>query len=140
ENFGAIKIDYAAVVAQQAQGETAQYCRIGKHERVPEIVGRILGVFVRPEIEHRFLIAVAVAELRLAGIPTTIVEGAASPGGALVAAVVEVFPDRAGRHEDKWWQGNVENRVRRDQVAGAVADAMNGKHIRTGGGQQIHRQ
>ena len=60
---------------------------------MPEIIGDIFRVRVEAELEHSFFVPIAITELRLAQVPTAVVENALAPGRALVGALVQVFPE-----------------------------------------------
>src|SRR5712675_865304 len=59
----------------------------------------MLMVCVHPIADQGLLIALAIAELGFRVAPTAVVEAGDSPRCSLIRAVVEVVPNRAGRHE-----------------------------------------
>ena len=99
EDFGAVEVDDAGVVAQQPQVQASVFGGVGDEEGVPEIGGDVFVVGVGAVADDGGFVAVAVAQLGPAVGPAAVVEGRVAPGGALVGAVVQVAPEGVAGHQ-----------------------------------------
>ena len=99
QRSGPIDEDGGSVIDDHFQHEVGHVCRVRHIKGFPE-VGRYELVVCSGAIANsgRF-ICIAVAELREAVFPGHVVEVREAPIRALVRAVIEVFPSRAGRDE-----------------------------------------
>ena len=98
-NLRTVQIDHDAVVPQHLEGEVLVKRSVGDGEGPAKVGGDVFVRRVWPEADHRRLVAIAVAELARAVGPRAVVEAGRNPVRALVRAVVEVAPDRAGGDE-----------------------------------------
>ena len=87
-----VEINHGSVVPLHFDGQLIELQGIVDVEGVAEVGGDVLIGGVGPVSDHGGLIAVAIAELRRAGSPTTVVEACCGPGRALIGAVVEILP------------------------------------------------
>ena len=115
-DLGAVEVDHGTVVTQQLEGERPHRCGVRGRELVAEVVGDMSGV------DECRLVAFVEPELRRAAGPARIVEVRFTPGGPLVAPVVEVAPrrvlgDQRGRYEHAL--------VRREEVDGHRVRGVN---------------
>ena len=95
-DLGAVEIDDGAVVADEAQIQSRHHGLIGDRETLAEIGSNELVVRIGPKGDDGGFVAVAVAQFGGAALPGGIIKSSGAPGGALVGAVVEIFPNRAG--------------------------------------------
>ena len=92
-----VEIDHRAVVAEQVQGGAGQIA--GHLERVPKI-RRDEAIAARSAADNGRLLALAVSIAQLGGArrPQHVGKRRLAPNAALVGTVVEIFPNRTGRH------------------------------------------
>ena len=100
----AVEVDDRAVVALELELERGDRPDVAHREDPAEVGGDVVaggaGRRARAAVHDGGFAAVAIAELGRALRPAAVGEGRRAPGGALVAAVVEVAPGRAQRDQE----------------------------------------
>ena len=92
QNFLSVQVNHRPIIAHQLEAQRGNGVVAVHHEHMAEIGGDMLGVGVPAKVEAGRLVPVPVAERRLAGFPSGIVEARLTPRGALVRAVVQIVP------------------------------------------------
>ena len=132
ENFGAVEMHHRPVIAQHAHIQRGEGRIIRHHQGAAEIRRDVFRTDVPTKTHDRALVAVAVAELRRAVAPPAVIEPERRPPAALVAAVVEILPDRTGGDER-----DVRGEARDDRDADRRAGAARAAVVRGNGREAV---
>ena len=100
--FGAVKVDHCAVVALDVQVYARKTGGVAGDDRLPVIRRDEFGSVTGAEGirgRRRTTTGITVAQRRRATRPRRIIEARRHPCRALIGTVIEIFPDRAVRHE-----------------------------------------
>ena len=94
ENLRAIDIHNARVIMLQGNFHVRGLVKIRHRKRSPEIRSNVFSKWIRPEADHRHLIAVSVAKFRRTRRPRCVIKAHRPPSRSLVRSVVQVLPAR----------------------------------------------
>ena len=101
-HFRSIQVNHRAVVTLQVHQDCHELRHVVGNKRLPIIRGYKLVRCIRTKgIGRQRLpsIGISVAQRRWSARPQTVVEIRPNPTGALIAAVIQILPDRVGRHQ-----------------------------------------
>ena len=91
--FRSVNVNDRPIVALDIHVKVNVTGRIGDQKVPPEISGDVLIVRIQSESDHRGFVAVAISQLSRTACPSCVVEGQCCPVGALVGAVIQIFPN-----------------------------------------------